>query len=191
MNRLLSIIGFPLCIGLFNAQADLLKAQDSTDHTTHPRYWLTFGLGGSSEGFAGIVGASVLFSSTVLSLDVIGTGNPDPFLTDTPVERTVVYAVLVGHAYRFDQTTFTISTGLSYTVVVQRGDFLFTENNFSVSIKHYQEVRHNLAGIPFEVEVMTVSPFPVFGVSLSAFGNLNSGHSFGGALVSLQIGKLR
>ncbi len=189
-SRSFPLIGFALCIGLLVANDSLLRAQDSTDHEAGTRYWISFGLGGNSQGFAEGAGASLLLSHTIVSIHANTSVNFSTFITQTPFEHTEAYGLLVGRAWSLGRTIVSISSGLSYVVAVQQGDFLYTEN-FFFPIKHFEEARENLIGIPIEVEAMIRSPFPVFGVSLSAFANVNSGHSFAGVLVSFQIGKLR
>ena len=101
----LPLIGFALFIGLLVGDVSLLHAQDSTDREVGAQYWISFGLGGNTQGFAEGAGASLLLSHTIVSIHAHASINFSTFITQTPFEHTEAYGFLVGRAWYFGRTT--------------------------------------------------------------------------------------
>lgn len=162
--------------------SQVIYAQDTSNHGKAKHYWVNAGFGFSSPQFRdGIpfsmgmsfsyqTGKSLISLRSVYNIDVSFNifGGPPP-LAETAWDIGVLYGRIAKASYGFAS----ISGGVSIVggLRAEEGSFLN-------------------AGIPIEGQLFW-TPTSLVGVGIYGFANLNKERSFAGALLCIQIGKLR
>lgn len=154
----------------------------SNNKTENDYAWVNLGIGfsavtGSLGGSVGI-NCSYLKKHSIVSLrfvhstelDLWGWGNA-PTDADSNGELGLLYGFGVKRTFGFAS----MSTGISY-----------------VGLKIYEngkEIRHASVGLPIEIQLFLTAN--KIGVGIYGFANINSKSSFAGALICIQLGRLR
>ncbi len=125
--------------------------------------WATVGLGRGTHGAAALVSLNVASGAHFLSARATG----DFGITTTPSQGD--YGVLYGRTMRWPLGYAQASIGLAYV-----------QNEF-------EDDRPDVVGIPVSVGG-AITPLPVVGLGLQAFGNLNETESFGGVVLTVEVG---
>ena len=159
-------------------------AQDSTNQSKQ-FFWASFGVGGGSLGLAGDFRLSYQNSDHRFSFRTSGTFE-FIILGPSPVEEVTDYALLYGRSFDDDHITGAISAGIGIVRSVRRGKFI--AHHFLVD--EYERNVNTTIGLPIEVSFIGVI-FPVFGVGIEAFGDVNKARTFGGILLTIHFGKLK
>lgn len=146
-------------------------AQGDSPEGTSWTVWVSLGLGGGSEGFAGSLESAVQVNRHLLSLRSAIVANifDDGFWD---------FAVLYGRATRWPRGQAAASIGLA-----------IVDGERCAGLSGCTPVSAVL-GFPIAAQVFW-RPMVVVGVGLYGFANLNSEQSFAGVTLSLQFGKLR
>jgi hypothetical protein len=95
--------------------------------------------------------------------------------------------VLYGVMKKTDNVMISASAGLAYTYINQSGDSVYNANTNSWS-NTYDTT--STIGVPLETQLFW-TPTDHFGIGVVGFGNINGTQSFGGALLAVQVGKLK
>jgi hypothetical protein len=93
--------------------------------------------------------------------------------------------LLYGHHLTKGKVSVSFLAGISYTGGIYRGDRLYSDM-FDV---YYEELTYETFGLPLEIQLDLNRARP-FGLSLSAFGNINAEKSFAGLSLNLLLGRL-
>lgn len=94
-----------------------------------------------------------------------------------------------GLLYGLRVSNFIFSAGLSKVWGVDRGQYLGpAEPGALLKGDRYEKIQYSAIGIPLEARFLI--PFKWMGIGITAYGNLNNGHSFGGVALSMYAGKL-
>jgi len=162
-------------------------------------YWLNAGYGvvGTFNSYRDIIGISLsaqtkrsLFSIRYIrvqeTLSVAG-----PKLEIHPSEIVWDLGLLYGVCEKGSSAFGAVAAGLAAVGGQNRGKYLYsigggcTDHNND----YYETLGYLTVGIPVEAQLMW-TPFPFVGAGLWGFADLNPKKSFGGLLLTIQIGKL-
>jgi hypothetical protein len=135
--------------------------------------WGTVGLGGGTpDGFAASAGLDLLARGHLISLRAAGVaGIIDDEFWDV--------AAMYGRAHAWRRGLVALSTGLA----------IMDGNRCAGVFGGCVPVAARI-GLPLAAR-LSLHPLPFLGVGLYGFANLNSEESFGGAVVTVQLGRLR
>ena len=161
-----------------------INAKDSLQTKEKKLFWLDFGGGGGTEGLSGGMHLAYQYDSHLFTFRWIGNGKIELFIE--PHETVEDMALLYGRTILGSNISTAISAGIGYVRVVRRGKFL--KGMFFIS--YYEEIRDHSIGLPVEVQVFWRT-FPVFGLGVYAFINVNKENSFVGGMFCLRIGRLQ
>lgn len=125
--------------------------------------WATVGLGRGTHGAAALVSLNFVSGAHFLSARATG----DFGITTTPSQGD--YGVLYGRTMRWPLGFVQASIGVAYV-----------DNA-------YEDDRPDVVGVPVSVGG-AITPLPVVGLGLQAFGNLNETENFGGVALTAEIG---
>jgi hypothetical protein len=102
-----------------------------------------------------------------------------------PNDEVWELGLLYGHHLTKGKVSVSFLAGISYTGGIYRGDRLYSDM-FDV---YYEELTYETFGLPLEIQLDLNRARP-FGLSLSAFGNINAEKSFAGLSLNLLLGRL-
>jgi hypothetical protein len=184
INRAIIGIGLLLSIPLIISSGSSSSLQDTSSNSKTHHYWVNLGsgigwvdggLGEDPGGISGGAGFSYQTGPSLLSIRWVAIAELqlDLWGTSGPAEGVWDVGALYGRIAKTSWGLASVSAGLSLVGV---------SDNKGVSTYH--------PGIPVESQLFW-TPTSAFGIGLYAYGNLNSKKSFFGALLCLQIGKLR
>jgi hypothetical protein len=146
-----------------------------------PEFWINLGLGASSA-VDGSFGPGISFNyNKGLFLASLRLSYSEEFKICvfgpcSPPDNNYEFAALSGIAYRSRYFLASITGGLSYVF----GD------------RYYGNTKNNFQRIGLPIDTQLFFRFSSYvGIGIEGFANINSGHSFAGALFCLQIGDLR
>lgn len=116
--------------------------------------------------------------------------------TRIPKERNLDFALMYGwrHAFVLERHNEILSvsaaSGIALARFIRRTDELLEEPAFNCIFCawRYASENENLAGVALELRIIFQRMEDDFGISLSAWGNLNRRHAFGGILFSVYLG---
>ena len=193
---------FLLCAGfvgsMFTSGGSFVYGQDISPDSSAQFFWVNGGLGASSVhgGLGSDPGAPSfggsfcyqsgknLFSFRYLrneELQILGENSPSETVWD--------FGVLYGRIAKASYGFASISTGISIVGGVQRGRYLSSSGEW-FGTSYYEENNFITVGITVEGQLFW-TPLDFFGIGFYGFANLNKEKSFIGALLSIQLGKLR
>ncbi len=177
-----SLLGMVLFISLviliLSIGNSTIYAQSVSDNTKADLYWVNAGIGFSSFSSPGI--SSVTSFSYQTGKHLISTrfiSNIEPCFGGTCPDETVWdIGILYGRSSKTSYGLASLSGGISIVggAVYQRDE----------------EVTFLTIGIPIEVQLFW-TPASFLGIGIYGFANLNPKESFAGALLCIQLGKLR
>lgn len=148
------------------------------------RFWLTSGLGKTR-----FLSLNNGFSFQPRNRNFVLTGRytvSGEFLSQTTPGLKISDAGLL---YGLRVSNFIFSAGLSNVWGVDRGQYLGpAEPGALLKGDRYEKIHYSTIGIPVEARFMI--PFKWVGLGITAYGNLNDGHSFGGLALCVYAGKL-
>ena len=171
-----------ICLLFLSASGLLSQEQSPT--------WLNTGLGGSSYGMALTAGHAFQAGHGLISSRYIFCGELPTLGVDYPAESAHELGILYGRYARVSAVFVSISAGIGVARMVKRGKFLYDNGNLLFPDRTYEELHYLTIGIPLEAQLF-LSFSPSFGMGIYAFGNINPKNSFGGMLVSMELGKLK
>jgi hypothetical protein len=183
---------------MFISGGSFVYGQDISPESSAQFFWVNGGFGGSSvHGGLGLhpgalsLGGSLCYQSgkNLLSFrylrneefQILRTALPSETVWDTGVLYERIAKALLGFV--------SISTGISLVSGVRRGRYLSSSGGW-FGTSYYEEKNFITVGIPIEVQLFWTSSNS-FGIGFYGFANLNKEKSFIGALLCIQIGKLR
>lgn len=119
-------------------------------------------------------------------IDIFGSDN----ITESAIEITAMYGLSAKDRFGY----VAASTGLSYTDATLQGKYLYSipEDDcdwFCFEDAVYAEKHFSTWGIPIQLEA-GFTPFPMLGISVKTFVNLNPKKNYHGTFLSIQIGNL-
>jgi len=103
----------------------------------------------------------------------------------SPNDEIWELGLLYGLHLTKDEVSVSFLAGIGYTGGIYRGDRLYSDM-FNV---YYEELTYETFGLPLEIQ-LDINKTRPFGLSLSAFGNINVEKSFAGLSLSLLLGRL-
>lgn len=180
---------FPLCIGLvgliLSTGCSPVYAQDITCDSSAQFYW--FNAGGGASSVQGGLGESSFGVSPGVSFSYQLGNN----LFSVRHVYNVEFQI---HVFGESSTPEAVwDVGALYGRIA-KASYGFASISGGISIvgevRPYKERTFLTAGIPFETQLFW-TPLPSFGIGIYGFANLNREKSFVGALLCIQIGKLR
>jgi hypothetical protein len=102
-----------------------------------------------------------------------------------PNEEVWELGLLYGLHSTYGMISVSYLAGISYTGGIYRGDRLYSDM-FDV---YYEELTFETFGLPLEIQ-FDINKARPFGLSLSAFSNINAENSFAGLSLNLLLGRL-
>jgi hypothetical protein len=181
--------------GLAKISTAFFTAADSSgtdfyNNKNRDNFWFTLGLGGSNRGIAMGLGGSYLTKKMIFSARIVGNQEIEIFGSE-PTPSVVDIALLAGYMSKLGRGYSSISTGISFVKVIEKGDPKpGTGGGGFFSFPDYYNEYSQAFGVPFEIQVFA-TPFSFMGVGIYIFGNINSKKSFAGALFGLQFGRFK
>lgn len=178
MNRLVLVTALLTAAPFLPAEA-----QAPTAGERQRTWWVTLGAGrgdfGTETGIGASVSGAYQFGRTVLAVRSALTGDilETLFASTGDVIGTEDFGVLVGRATDPGPTHASAAVGLGIARVRRA-----TGSGGDSTTAHF--------GVPLEAQLFW-RPTRVFGLGFYGYGNLNSGQSFWGLSVSVQLGRLR
>jgi len=162
--------------------------------------WLNLGLGASSfSSFGSSLGINVSYQirANLISFRYVYNAKfkGEIFTAYVPrSEKIRDFGVLYGLSTKSKVGFASISGGISIVSGVRRGEYLYKSCNssggwFCFGPGYYEKLRFTTVGIPIEAQVFITGENA--GIGIYVFANINPESSFFGALLSLQLGKLR
>lgn len=170
---------------LFTGNPDLY-AQDSYRKVEEDHYWFNAGLGTSSFGGSLGISASYQTGRSLASVRFIYNEEFN-ILGPSPSESVWDFGALYGINAKGSLVFASVSGGVSFVTGVRRGKYLGSSGWFS---SNYESEPFVTVGIPVEGQLFW-TPLNFLGIGFYGFANLNPEKSFVGALLSIQLGKLR
>jgi hypothetical protein len=153
-----------------------IYAQDTSNNSKAKVYWANAGLGGSSFGFSGGASLSFLLGRSPVSIRYVNNGTGDL----GPQQTVWDIGALYGEKNAIASWGFaSISGGIGIVGGVYR------RCSGKCEWREFLTV-----GIPVEGQIFW-NPFSFLGIGIYGFGDLNLEHPFAGALLCVQVGKLR
>lgn len=174
---------FISALALF-AKNSISYAQDTSN------YWVNagLGLGAFDSRLAGSTGISLLSYQTGIRIVSIRNNIEVSIVlfghSPSPEESVWDIGILYGIIAKGSYGSASISGGVSLVGGIRRGKPL------PGSSYRYEELSFKTVGIPIEAQLF-FTPFSFLGVGFYGFANLNLEKSFWGALLCLQVGKLK
>jgi hypothetical protein len=156
------------------------------DKSENEFYWINLGLGGSSYGFSVGGNASFQIKNTVGSFRIIC--NEEFSFFKTPNKLWDI-GFMYGFISKKKWSLASISAGIGIINSSVRGRQLSCDGNGWFSSCEYAMSNHLAIGIPIETQLFLTGKH--IGIGISGFANINSESSYFGALLFLQLGKLR
>lgn len=139
--------------------------------------WVTAGLGGATEGVAGVLGVDVLNRRHLLSFRWVTVAGGDLF---SPGDEYWDVGVLYGRARRGGRSMVAASAGVGITGGKRRqGLFEAPSKSFPTSLS-----------LPLAARAAW-HPLSLLGFGIYGFANVNKEQSFAGAAFSIEVGRLR
>lgn len=176
------LVGLVLLLGNFHA-----FARDAATKTAARPYWVHAGPGWGSMGFSWGVGISGQMGKGLVSIRFVRNEELS-FFKDSPKESSWDAGVLYGRIKKSRLWFCSLSGGIGVVGGVRRGEYVDAGND--PSFIGYERLVFLTVGIPIEGQLVW-TPLPFLGIGINAFANLNAEKSFIGALLRIQIGKLR
>lgn len=173
--------------------------QSITSDSSKQFFWLNGGIGVSSVhgGLGSYPGASSFGGSfcyqsdnSLHSFRYIRNEEFQLLGSDLPTETVWDCGALYGRIAKASYGFASISCGISILGGVRRGRYLSSSGNWFFATRYYDENNFITIGIPVEGQLFWM-PSSFFGIGLYGFANLNNEKSFAGALLCIQLGKLR
>ena len=202
---------FLLCAGfvgyMFISGGSFVYGQKTSSDSTVQFFWVNGGFGGSlvnggigSHPGALSFGGSLCYQSgkNLLSFRYLRNVEFQIFWPDLPIEKVWDVGVLCGRIGRIAKASYgfaSISSGMSIVGGVRRGRYLggtgeWVGTSYYFGTSYYEENDFITVGIPVEGQLFW-TPLAFFGIGFYGFANLNPEKSFVGALLCVQIGKLK
>jgi len=167
-------------------------------------FWVNGGLGASSvhgglgsDPGAPSFGGSLCYQSgkNLFSFRYLLSEEFQILGTDSPSETVWDFGVLYGRIAKASYGFASISSGMSIVGGVRRGRYLggtgeWVGTSYYFGTSYYEENDFITVGIPVEGQLFW-TPLAFFGIGFYGFANLNPEKSFVGALLCVQIGKLK
>jgi len=125
--------------------------------------------------------------STLWTVASAGCSEIDLFVD--PLESVGDMGVLYGKRWSGPVGYISASAGLALVNGMRRGEYRESSGVWFIT-SHYEKDPFVTVGVPANVQLV-LAPIKYFGLALDLFGNVNPERSFGGATVSLLIGKMR
>ena len=176
----IGLVGLILCTG--NSPC---YAEDVSTNNKSPLYWLNAGFGISSIGPSGGVGFSCQLHKDLISIRYV-RGEEFQIFESSPKEMVWDVAALYGRSVKSRSILASISGGIGIAGGVRRGKRIGCPGWFSCN---YEKLTFRTVGFALEAQLFLTSESG--GIGIYGFANFNQERSFGGALLCLQIGKLR
>jgi len=163
--------------------------------------WVNLGVGASSfSSFGSSLGINVSYQikANLISFRYVYNAKfkGEIFTTYVPrSEKIRDFGVLYGLSVKSKEGFASISVGLSIVNGLKRGKYLYSVSNCSgvffclAETRYYEKLRFTTVGIPIEIQLFLTGEN--VGIGIYGFANINPESSFVGALLSLQLGKLR
>jgi hypothetical protein len=132
-------------------------------------------------GFTGSISASYFSHIGLISVRVLGCGNPSAHLAIPSTDRIDEFFEISGmYGTGYNDLYFSAfaSAGL--------GMVKFKSSYYNITIHHKTET---VPSIPIELQAF-VTPLPVLGFGITLFGNINGKSPYIGGLLCIRIGKL-
>ena len=159
-------------------------------HTSDERIWVNLGAGGSSFGISTGLSGSAQFGHSIVSIRLLRNVEEDfsLFSSSSVKEKISDVGIMYGVCTRGDKAKASIAIGLSAVSYTVRGPLTSYSSSWFGPSNH-EEIRGNTIGIPIEAQLFLTGKMAGFGIC--AFANINPQTNYFGALLCLQIGKLR
>ncbi|HSN62153.1 MAG TPA: hypothetical protein VLR49_14535 [Ferruginibacter sp.] len=188
------------CLFLFIAllAGNCIKAQDSSKIAIPLYYRFTLG-GGLGRGYplqaddfgvGGLLEFALQKKTNIYSLGIRGLGELELF-EQSNVNNSVSSAeIAYGKVFETRSFFATISAGVGYITVLQKGELLSREGGWFSSVNSYQKIVHHTIGLPVAAKIIWV-PSRVYGIGTELYVNINSRNTFYGINFCQQLGKLK
>jgi hypothetical protein len=193
---------FLLCIGIFglilSTGGSIVYGQDISRDSSSQFGWVNGGFGASSvKGGLGVnsfgVSPGVSFSyqseKNLISVRYVYNIEFQPIVGLSPDETVWDAGVLYGRIAKVSYGLASISGGIGVVGGVRRGKYLSSSGGW-FGTSYYEKLTFLTVGIPVEGQLFW-TPLDFWGIGFYGFANLNKEKSFIGALLCIQIGKLR
>ena len=171
-----TIISFNWCLG-----QDNFKSENKFG-------WVNIGLGASSFGISLGINGSYQIKNNLISFRYIYNEDFCIIFCDSPPNKIQDLGLLYGLSAKKSKGFASISIGISYVSYNIRGAKISGGGGF-LSGGTYEELNFYVVGIPIEIQLFSTGEN--VGIGIYGFANINPESSFFGALLSLQLGKLR
>ncbi|MGB9591901.1 MAG: hypothetical protein ACPL1K_05230 [Candidatus Kryptoniota bacterium] len=179
--RCVSLAGF-----MFITGGSLVYGQEISRDSSAQFFWANAGVGGSSFGISPGISLSYQSGKSLVSFRYVYNKELN-ILGPWPSETVWDIGLLYGRSAKASYGLASVSGGVSFVGGVRRGKYLSSSGWFS---SRYEELPFFTVGIPVEGQLFW-TPLPFLGIGFYGFANLNAEKSFIGALLCIQIGKLR
>ena len=150
--------------------------------TRYPIVDVGFGLGPATHGLGVLLHLGV--GTPIGDLILRGAGSTDLVLFFEVPESSGDLAILYGRSLRGRRGWVRGAAGIGIADTTRRG------GGCAFILCDYELITRRSAGLALQLDVVWAFSSPV-GLGLTAFGNVNGAASFGGAVVSLHVGRLR
>ena len=155
-------------------------AQSISNNSKADLGWLNAGIGGSSFGFSKGVSFSYQTGKHLISTRYTYNG--------VYVFKAWEIGILYGRSLKTSLSLVSVSGGISIVGGIRRGKYLYT--SFWCHRRIYEKITFLTIGIPIVFQLFW-TPASFFGIGIYGLVNLNPEESFYGALLCIQLGKLR
>jgi len=145
-------------------------------HAQSDNYWFNAGIGAGSSGTAGILSGSYQFGLNLISIRSASTFE---LFGDDYWDMGILYG--------FATSAEIVHASFAAGVAVSGGSEVVSGSGFFG--RQYNKLPVT-TGLPLELQFFT-RPGKFIGFGLYGFANINNQHSFGGAALALQVGKIR
>ena len=196
-NYFLVFAGF---IGsMFASGGSFVYGQSIYTDSSAQFFWVNGGLGVSSvhDGLGSnqappSFGLSLCYQSgkSLFSFQYLLSKEFQALRTYSPSETVWDCGILYGRIAKASYGFASISTGISLVGGVRRGRYLSSSGGWFLGTNYYEQDNFVTVGIPVEGQLFWI-PLNFLGIGLYGFANLNTEKSFIGALLCIQLGKLR
>jgi len=150
--------------------------------------WVNLGLGGSSYGISFGINGSYQIKKNLISLRYIN--NVEFVLLCSTPNKIRDLGLLYGLSAKKSKGFASISIGISHVENIRRGKLISCSSSGGwFSTCTYEELNYTTLGIPIEAQLFLTGKY--VGIGIYGFANLNPESSFFGALLCIQLGKLK